>query len=186
MDVDQSAHLAPKEETELMRKLLATLLGIAIIGIASTGHAEEESKVTLQVVKMQALLKQIQAQKGKVVVIDFWGDFCIPCKKEFPNLVRMHHEYAKDGLVCMSVAVDAAEDSANSLKFLQEKKATFGNFLIDEEPEIWQEKWNISAVPAVLVYGRDGTLAKRFVGDDPKKPFTYKDVEAFIKPLLAK
>jgi len=71
MDVDQSAHLAPKEETELMRKLLATLLGIAIIGIASTGHAEEESKVTLQVVKMPALLKQIEAQKGKVVVIDF-------------------------------------------------------------------------------------------------------------------
>ena len=48
----------------------------------------------------------------------------------------MHKKYARDGLVCMSVSVDQADDKERVLDFLKEQKATFANYLLDtQNPE---------------------------------------------------
>ena len=91
--------------------------------------------------------------------------------------------------VAISVAVDDPDDAdaaRSALKFLTAQKATFQNFHIDEKPETWQTKWGFTAVPAVMVYGRDGKIARKFTYDDPDNQFTYKDVEKFVVPLLEK
>ena len=81
-------------------------------------------------VKMKEVLDHIGAQKGKVVVVDLWGFFCIPCKEEFPNLVRLHHTYGSKGLVCMSLSIDFNDDlKKKAINFLQEKKAVFNELL---------------------------------------------------------
>src|SRR5438874_7926801 len=59
--------------------------------------ADPPAEVKLEVVKWPGLEKVIASYKGKVVVIDIWADFCIPCKKEFPHFVELHRKYAKDG-----------------------------------------------------------------------------------------
>src|SRR5262245_33375398 len=98
----------------------------------------------------------------------------------------MHERYAKDGLVCMSVSVDELDRKGAALKFLREKKATFPNFLLDEAVAKWSERWSINGPPAVLVYDRQGNLARKFDNNDPDKQFTYKDVEKLAKELLNK
>jgi len=168
-----------------MRYCAFLLLATCIAVTATTTRAADDV-VAIKVGKLADLTKYIESNQGKIVIMDFWGDFCIPCKKEFPNLVRLHNQHVKDGLVCVSVSVDPIEDKDNALKFLKEKKATFFNILLDEEPDIWQTKWGFVAVPAVVVYGRDGKIAKKFTYDDPKNQFTYEDVEKFLKPLLEK
>lgn len=103
------------------------------------------------------------------------------CKKEFPHLVEMHHKYAQDGLVCTSVSVDEKEMLDKDLTFLRDQKAEFASFLIDEEAEVWSKKLEVSAPPAVVVFGRDGRRLKSFTSEDA---FTYADVEKFVVPLL--
>jgi hypothetical protein len=96
----------------------------------------------------------------------------------------MHQQFAKDGLVALSLTVDDPEDAEakeRALKFLKKQNATFGNYLMDEPAETWQTKLDVSAPPAVLVYGRDGKLVKRFKSDEE---FTYKDVRKVVEPLL--
>jgi thiol-disulfide isomerase/thioredoxin len=146
--------------------------------------ADPPATVDLRVVKYDALTDAIKAQKGKVVVVDVWADFCPPCKKEFPNLVALHQRYAKDGLVCISVAVDAPKRRDDALKFLTKTNATFANFLIDEKPEVWQDKWKINGPPAVFVFGRDGKRAGKFDSNDPDQHYTYEDIEKLVKDLL--
>ncbi|HEY8503345.1 MAG TPA: TlpA disulfide reductase family protein [Gemmataceae bacterium] len=158
----------------------------ALMALAAGGPAaaqEKKGDVTLKVGKVKDLLAEIGRHKGKVVVVDFWADFCIPCKQEFPNLVRLHNTRAGDGLVAISATVDDPEDKELALKFLKQQKATFFNILV-ENPTDAQNHWDFTAVPAVAVYGRDGKLARVFTNDDPKNQFTYKDVEAFIEPML--
>jgi thiol-disulfide isomerase/thioredoxin len=167
-----------------MSRLLIPVAAVMSLALLT---GAEPVKVEQKKAKLDAITAAIAKHKGKVVIVDFWGDFCIPCKKEFPNLVRLHNEHAKDGLVCVSVAVDDPDDAdaaASGLKFLQKQKATFENYLIDEKPEVWQKNWGFAAVPAVMVYGRDGKIAKKFTFDDPNNQFTYKDVEKFVLPLL--
>jgi len=143
--------------------------------------ADPPTDVKLEIVKWQALEKTIASHKGKVVVIDIWADYCIPCKKEFPHFVELHRKHAKDGLVCISLTVDDADDKERALKFLQAQKATMINYLLDEPAGVWQKKLDATVPPNAIVIGRDGQRVKRFTSEDP---FTYEDVEKLIKPLL--
>jgi thiol-disulfide isomerase/thioredoxin len=160
---------------------VALTFSLTLLGVP----ARAEDKVDLQLVKLNALQSAIAKHKGKIVVVDFWATFCIPCKAEFPNLVKIHNEQGKD-VVCISVTVDDADDKAAALKFLTDKKATFENFLLDEPAELYQKKLEFTSVPTVLVYDKDGKLAKKFNGDKPDNVFTYKDVRKLVDELLKK
>jgi len=93
----------------------------------------------------------------------------------------MHHKYAKDGLVCMSVSVDDKDDRDKALAFLTKQKAEFANCLIDEEAEVWSKRLEVPAPPAVIVFGPNGARVKTFTSETP---FTYADVEKVVEPLL--
>jgi thiol-disulfide isomerase/thioredoxin len=154
-------------------------------GPARQSAAADADAVTLKLVKYPEFIEAVKARRGKVVVIDVWATWCIPCMKEFPHLVELHKRYAKDGVACMSVNLDKAEHEAGALKFLRAKGAAFPNFLLDEKSEVWQEKWGLKGIPAVFVFGRDGKVAAKFHSDDDSK-FTYEDVEKKVQELLGK
>ncbi len=95
----------------------------------------------------------------------------------------MHQKYAKDGFAAISVSLDDPGDpqaKARVVKFLEGQKAAFTNLILDEQPEVWQEKLKFAGPPAVFVFDRQGKW-KKFEGD-----FQYKDVEAYVQELLKK
>jgi thiol-disulfide isomerase/thioredoxin len=167
-----------------MRCALVFLCSLTVLSLAadpppSTGSPD----VSLQVVNYDQLADAVRSQRGKVVVVDAWATYCVPCKREFPNLVRLQQSYGQDGLVCMSVTVDKREQEPAALKFLRAQKATFANYLLNEDPSVWQAKWRINGVPAVFVFDRTGRRAAKFDSDEPHH-FTYEDVEKLVKTLL--
>jgi peroxiredoxin len=52
---------------------------------------------------------------GKVVLIDFWAQWCEPCKKELPELERLSKEFAGKDVVVLSVNIDKSRDNAERL-----------------------------------------------------------------------
>lgn len=50
---------------------------------------------------------------GKVVVLNFWATWCIPCQGETPDLVALQQKYAPDGLMVVGVSVDDSPDGSN-------------------------------------------------------------------------
>jgi hypothetical protein len=96
----------------------------------------------------------------------------------------MQERYGKDGLVCLSVSVDAPDRKAGVLAFLGKQKATFPNYLLDEDAAVWQNQWKIKGPPAVFVFDRAGKRAGKFDSDDPDRPGTPEDVENLVKQLL--
>jgi thiol-disulfide isomerase/thioredoxin len=153
--------------------------------LASLNTEAAEPAIELKKVKLAKLLDDIKSHEGKLVVVDIWADYCIPCKKGFPHLVALHKERAKDGLVCISVSVDEPEDHAKALKFLEKQQAMFANYHLDERAETWQDHFNIKGIPAVVLY-RDGKKLAQFDHDDPDNQFTYADVEKAVSKFLQK
>jgi hypothetical protein len=96
----------------------------------------------------------------------------------------MHRKYAKDGLVCISVSVDEPKNQMAALEFLKRQTASFSNYLLDEDVQFWQDKWDINAPPAVFVFDRQNQRAAKFDTSDPDKPYTYEDVEKVAARLL--
>lgn len=157
---------------------------------------EAKSEVKLQILDWEATQKLIAAKKGKIVVVDAWSTSCVPCIKEFPNLVALQKSHAKD-VVCISLNLDYIGLKAKPPKFYEERvlafltkqQATFDNVLCSEEAEVMFEKLGIPSIPAVFVYGRDGKLAKTFdnsEAENEEEGFTYEDVTKFVEELRKK
>lgn len=147
--------------------------------------AAATSNVTLVDMPWEGVVEQIAAHKGKVVVVDLWATYCVPCRTSFPGLVELSKR-DPDNIVCISVSLDDAGDPekrAKALKFLEEQQAEFTNVLCTTDGDkLYDEILQIGGIPAVYVYGRDGAQAKLFTGPSPEgEDHTY---EQHITPYV--
>ena len=134
--------------------------------------------------------QMVAGHKGRVVVLDLWSTWCPPCMQEFPGLVELHKEFPED-VTCISVSIDfiglddeTPESSrGNVMAFLKEKKAFFENVICSDTDEVVLDRISLSSIPAVMVYGRDGQLLKRFDNDQGLygEGFSYQD---HVRPLV--
>jgi thiol-disulfide isomerase/thioredoxin len=172
-----------------MNRIVLVLIGF-VLASATTTLAQEKADgdktgaIALKVVNYADLGKAVKDLKGKVVVVDFWSDTCIPCKRNFPHIVDLNAKHAKDGLVAISVSLDDAQDEAaraKALKFLTARKAAFANLILDEKPEVWQQKLQAAELPLIFVFDRAGK-AYKFNGET----LDLDEVDQLIDELLQK
>jgi thiol-disulfide isomerase/thioredoxin len=158
---------------------------LSLLSIAVAASGRPPADVSVKVINYDALSALVKQHHGKVVVVDFWADYCVPCKREFPNLVAMHQKFGKDGLVAISVSLDDLSENGTKDKviaFLQKQQATMINLILDEKPEIWQAKLKIDGPPLVMVFNRKGELEQKFIDKD----VDYTAIEKVAAELLKK
>ena len=105
------------------------------------------------------------------------------CKREFPQLVQLYKDNAKDGLVAISVSLDELRDKGvkeKLLSFLKKKDATFTNVILDESQEFWTKKFAMVGPPCVFVFNREGKWKqfKFFENYDEIKQYALKCLNA--------
>lgn len=100
-------------------------------------YTGDKSKVTLSPIDLDGLEKEVQANKGSVILIEFWATWCGPCRAEFPKFVALHERYADRGLHCITVALEKNPelDEGFALSFLKGQHATSRNFLWTERTQ---------------------------------------------------
>src|SRR5712671_2316412 len=99
------------------RRLLMLLPWVFALGCSAHHQADE---VTLKVITAKEWPGVINSFKGKIVAVDVWATWCGPCKENFPHHVEMHKKYAKDGVQCISAAVNKVAVKDEALAFLKE------------------------------------------------------------------
>lgn len=153
----------------------------AMVFCAGSTHA---APVTVKPADAQVIKKAIAAQKGCVVVVNFWATWCGPCVAEFPDLVKVADEFRSDGVVVIAVSADRKSDLATKvLPFLKKNHADFPNFLQQSsDPEnfinAFDPKWE-GDLPRTLIYDKQGKLVKSLSGQQTRHSFA-----AVIRPLL--
>jgi hypothetical protein len=96
----------------------------------------------------------------------------------------MHKKHGKDNFAAVSVSLDDPNEKdvkKKVLEFLESKKATFTNLILDEKSDFWMEKLDIDGPPAVFVFNQKGERVKKFADD-----FKYEDVEKLVAELMKK
>ena len=130
----------------------------------------------------------LSAHKGKVVLVNFWATWCVPCRKEMPELVQLSQRLAARGFDLVMISADEPAREAMAAGVLQDNHATGAGFLLhggDAEREKFYRtvdtKWaeNDGSLPAIFLFDRAGKKARSFIGETP-----VKDVEAAILKLL--
>src|SRR5690606_29032991 len=68
----------------------------------------------------------LESLRGQIVVVNFWGSWCLPCRDEAPELQAVHEQYAEQGVVMLGLTY--AESSAqDSIDFINEFSLTYPN-----------------------------------------------------------
>jgi thiol-disulfide isomerase/thioredoxin len=101
--------------------------------------------------------------RGKVVLLDFWGTFCIPCVKALPELQALHTKYGARGFAVVGVTVD--DRPAMVEKATKRARVTYP--IVQATPAVWSA-YKVNALPSLVLVGRDGKIVRRFGGEADK------------------
>lgn len=101
--------------------------------------------------------------KGRIVILNFWATYCIPCRKEMPDLAAIQNEYAALGVQVVGASTDETGDRDKVLQFVKETKVNFPIWLGATTSDMTRFGLG-GALPGTVVIGRDGRISKVISG----------------------
>ncbi|MGI8838006.1 MAG: TlpA family protein disulfide reductase [Pyrinomonadaceae bacterium] len=107
--------------------------------------------------------QQVSALKGRIVVLNFWATYCLPCRKEMPDLAAIQNEYAALGVQVIGASTDEAADRNKVLQFVKETKVNFPIWIGATTTDMIRFGLG-AALPGTVVIGKDGRIAKVISG----------------------
>ena len=102
----------------------------------------------------------LQPVEGRVVWVDFWASWCVPCRRSFPWLNSMHRKYGSEGLQIIAVNLD--KDRALADAFLMEVPAEFA--LRFDPAGALAKQYGVQAMPSSFLIDADGNMLATHAG----------------------
>ena len=152
------------------RQWVAVLATVASIGFALVLAARLLGREVLapnhpapafQALRLDGTVAELADYRGKVVLLNVWATWCLPCRAEMPSMQRLQERFKDTDFRVVAVSVDQ-ERSAVVRQFAQELGLTF-DILHDPTGEI-QRAYRTSGVPESWVLDRSGTIIKKVIG----------------------
>ena len=101
---------------------------------------------------------------GKVVVMNFWATWCVPCIQEIPSFNKLHRELSAKGVVVVGVSMD--EEGAGRVQPFLKKHPM--EYQVALGSEAINKQYGLDILPVTLVFDRAGKQVKRFEGFTPE------------------
>jgi cytochrome c biogenesis protein CcmG, thiol:disulfide interchange protein DsbE len=169
---------ATTNDRTLAGRLTATVALVACLCLAGcggggSGAAKGGTTAPAQALGARPLVARNQSQfqgdldglRGRVVVVNFWASWCVPCRQEMPALEQVSRGYAEAGKPVTVIGVDASDVRGEAAKFLTRVGVTY--------PTVYDQQglrggvaasWSVTALPQTWFVARDGSRAGRIAG----------------------
>lgn len=126
----------------------------------------------------QELVNALTENRGKVIYLDFWASWCVPCRKSFPWMNKIQSRYAPQNFTVISVNVDKDFDLAQ--RFLADMPASFP-VIYDPKGEL-ASKYKLQGMPSSFLVNKEGKFVRGHKGFFEKKIATYEsEIEHLLK-----
>ena len=147
-------------------------------------YAIQAPDFTLRTV--QGDLFNLSDYKGKVVLLNFWGTWCGPCRREIPDFNKLHDKYQKDGLEIVGITITSGSPE-RIYNFMKEWDIEY-TVLTDIEDFETQRVTAyygraigqpITGLPTTLIIDRGGYIVKGYIGPRNEEIF-YQDLKPYL------
>ena len=121
---------------------------------------------------------QLEALRGKVVLVNFWATSCTTCVKEMPDIIATHDRFKARGYETLAVAMHY-DPPAYVANFAESRKLPFG-VAIDNTGSIAKAFGDVRLTPTTFLIDKRGAIVKRYVGEPD-----FAALHALVEQLLA-
>jgi thiol-disulfide isomerase/thioredoxin len=115
--------------------------------------------------------------RGKIVYLDFWASWCVPCRQSFPWMEQMHQKYRSQGLEVIAINLDKERKLAETFIQHYSNSFTIGYDIEGVVPLAYE----VRGMPSSFVIDQDGVIVSSHIGFNGHKQ---KEYEADILRLL--
>ncbi len=163
----------------MLRILTLCLLLMAPLSLASEPLLQPgQPPPPVQLNDLQGQPVSLEGLRGKLVLVDFWASWCVPCRAELPRLVVLQKQHAEAGLVVLAVNVD--ERAKDRDKYLS--KHPLELTILDDSAQATVASYQVEKMPTSVLVGRDGNIAAVHYGYTDEQ---YEELERQVASLLA-
>jgi len=102
----------------------------------------------------------LSSYRGKVVLLDFWATWCVPCREETPHFVELQQKYAERGLQIVGVSMDDSPDPVRP--FYQQFHINYP--VVMGTAKTGEDYGGVLGLPIAFLIDRDGRIVSKHIG----------------------
>jgi thiol-disulfide isomerase/thioredoxin len=177
------------------------LLAAVYIGIALTANPMNADQTSLEALRDESMAKLMLSEtispstqayfdpagaqhdladhKGKIVLVNFWSTWCVPCREEMPGLEALQADLGGEDLVVLPIAT-GRNDLTVIRRFFEETGVQNLPVLLDPKMALSREM-GVMGLPVTVILNRDGDEIARLMGD---ADWSSDSAKAIIKALI--
>ncbi len=152
------------------KKRNADFIKVDALTVLAPAIAESQPQVKVIGTEVDLALKdlfgveqRLSGYRGRLVVLNFWATYCVPCRTEMPDLAALQNNYAALGVQVIGAAAETLAEKDKVMKFIKETRLNFPVWLGATAGDM--SRFGLgSALPATVIIGRDGKIAAVYRG----------------------
>ena len=141
----------------MKRIIFLILLSLSLLSQNSVAALNQAPEINLPGSSADVILSEL---KGKVVYLDFWASWCLPCQLSFPWMHDIKRDYAEQGFEIIAVNLD--KDKSLAEAFLKEMDVNFP--VAYDESGSTASQYKLKGMPSSYLIGRDGRVYASHIG----------------------
>ncbi len=128
---------------------------IILIVLFATSLFAAEKAQDFQLENMKGkMVKLSDFQKEGLVILDFWAEWCVPCKNGLPKLNELHEKY--DNVNVLAINIDKPRKKSAAVSVIKSNRYKFKTLF--DTKKVVQKQFNITNIPRTLIVDQDGTI----------------------------
>lgn len=158
-----------KKKRSFTRGLILAVLAVAIVYTVFTAVTQEKREVlkvgeeapNFEVIDLEGNKFRLSDYRGEGVVLNFWGTWCPPCKREFPAMERQYKNFEHQSVNLIAINIEQTDLEVQT--YVQNMGMTFP-VAIDKTSSI-KNAYSVGNLPATILINKDGIVEKVITGE---------------------
>ncbi len=159
----------PRARAAVGALLLAVVAAGSHAATPAPAAAAQKATAPAALANATQLRSRLDAERGRVLILNLWGTWCVPCLREIPDLLEVERRLASRGVRLLGLGMDEPSQRATLVEPFRAKHFPGFETLLRNEPDmdtlvsVVDPAWN-EILPTTYLIGRDGKVFKKIQG----------------------
>lgn len=161
--------------------ILAVLVAAIAYTVYNTAHKDDvqllkigDNAPDFSLVDLNGETHKLSDYKGQGVLLNFWGTWCKPCKKEMPAINNQYKQFKDQGVQILGINIAQSNLEVSSYA---DKLGVEFPIAIDKTKSVMRA-YNVDPLPTTVLIDKDGKIVKIITGE-----MTETDIEKYLKSI---